>query len=112
LKLFRKYFSLIKNNDIYFLATILDPRIKTKWIKDYIKNLIKIITHLRTFFKDFYYHELELSSADEDILYKSLEYRFLKPYATNTDVNKEHDIDRYFNFLRVKYKPKPKKNQI
>jgi len=95
----------MKGNDIYFLATMLDPRIKTKWVEDYVENPAKVIARLRTFLKDSYYHELELPSADEDALYKSLEYRFLKPYATDTDVDEEHNIDRYLDSPRVKHKP-------
>ncbi len=93
LKLFQEYLGLMNSNDIYFLAMMLDPRIKTKWVEDHVENPTKVIACLRTFLKDSYYHELELPSIDEDALYKSLEYRFLKPYATDTDIDEEHDIN-------------------
>ena len=33
-----EYVNIMKDNDIYFLATILDPRIKTQWIRDNLEN--------------------------------------------------------------------------
>jgi hypothetical protein len=111
LQLFKEYLGFMKNNDIYFLATILDPRIKTKWIKDHIDDADEVITRLRQFLKNTYSHEVELPSADDDTLYKSLEYRFLKPYATDTSMDDEHDIDRYLDSPRIKHKPKAKEDQ-
>ena len=101
----------MKSNDIYFLATLLDPRVKTQWIKDNLNNANTVIKRLRTFLKAMYHHEVELPSADENDLYKSLEYWFLKPYAVDIDMDDEHDIDRYIDSPRVKHKLKAKEDQ-
>jgi hypothetical protein len=111
LQLFKEYLGFMKDNDIYFLATILDPRIKTKWIEDHIDDADKIIARLRQFLKSTYSHDVELPSADDNTLYKSLEYHFLKPYATDINMDDEHDIDRYLDSPRVKHKPKAKEDQ-
>jgi hypothetical protein len=70
-----------------------------------------VIIHLRKFLKDTYYHEVELPSTKESDLYKSLEYRFLKPYTVDIDTDDEHDIDRYIDTLCVKHKLKAKEDQ-
>ena len=59
------------------LQAILDPRIKTQWIRDNFENTDDIIRRIRTFLKETYPHEPELPIADENELYKGLEYRFL-----------------------------------
>jgi hypothetical protein len=46
----------MKGNDIYYIACVLDPRVKTKWLK---RNLSQdeadeIITRIRTFLKATY----------------------------------------------------------
>ena len=52
---FDDYYKLIKSNDIYFIATILDPRIKTQWIKDYLLDEANmIIKRVKTFLKNTY----------------------------------------------------------
>src|ERR1700744_4395514 len=59
------------------LQAILDPRIKTQWIRDNLENADDIIRRIRTFLKETYPHEPELPIADKNKLYKDLEYRFL-----------------------------------
>ena len=83
----------MKSNNIYFLATLLDPRVKTQQIKDNLNNANIVIKRLRTFLKATYYHEVKLPSINENDLYKSLEYRFLKPYAININIDNEYDIN-------------------
>ena len=52
---FDDYYKLIKSNDIYFIATILDPRIKTQWIKDHLPDEANtIIERVKTFLKSTY----------------------------------------------------------
>jgi hypothetical protein len=65
---------------------------------------------IRTFLKETYPHEPELPIADENELYKGLEYRFLEPYV-DTNTQDEHDIDRYLDSPRVKHTPKAKEDQ-
>ena len=57
-----------------------------------------------------YYRKVELPTTDESKLYKSLKYRFLKPYSVDVDINDKHDIDRYLDTSRVKYKLKAKED--
>jgi hypothetical protein len=69
-----------------------------------------VITRLYKFLKDTYYREVELPTANKGKLYKSFEYRFLKPYFINININNEYDINRYLNTPRVKYKLKAKED--
>jgi hypothetical protein len=108
---FKDYIDIIKGNDIYFLATLLDPRVKTQWIKDNLDDADIVIARLRQFLKDTYHHEVELPSADESNLHSSLEYRFLKPYSVDVDTDDEHDVDRYLDTPRVKHKLRANEDQ-
>ena len=74
------------------LQAILDPRIKIQWIRDNLENADDITRRIRTFLKETYPHEPELPIADENELYKGLEYRFLEALRWY-----EHDIDRYLD---------------
>jgi hypothetical protein len=69
---FKDYVDFMKGSDIYFLATLLDRRVKTQWIKDNLGDVDVVIERLRKFLKSTYHREVE--SADEGDLYKSLEY--------------------------------------
>jgi hypothetical protein len=108
---FKDYVDIIKGNNIYFLATLLDPWVKTQWIKNNLNNTDIVIARLRQFLKDTYHHEVELPSTDESNLHSSLEYRFLKPYSVDVDTDDEHDVDRYLNTQRVKHKLRANKDQ-
>ncbi len=94
------------DNDIYYLATILDPRIKIQWIKDNIEDVEKIIDRIRTFLKVIYPPESELSPNEENNIYKSLEYRFIIFYYIDITTD-DFDINRYLDSPRIKYKNKP-----
>ena len=60
LDLFNEYYNFIKSNDIYYSATVLDPRVKTKWIKANCANANTIIQRIRKFLKTTYHLEVEL----------------------------------------------------
>jgi hypothetical protein len=107
---FMKYKQLMEGNDIYYLATILDPRIKTQWIKDHIDNADEVIQRIRTFLKATYPPEPELPANEQNDIYKSLEYRFMLPYQAESTVE-DFDIDSYLNTPRIKYKNKPQDDQ-
>ncbi len=102
---FKEYQELMVDNDIYYLATILDPRIKIQWIKDNIEDVEKIIDRIRTFLKVIYPPEPELSPNEENDIYKNLEYRFMAPYYIDITTD-DFDIDRYLDSPRIKYKNK------
>jgi hypothetical protein len=83
LEKFNEYYGLMKSNDIYFIATVLDPRIKTQWIRDHLPDEAdEIIERIKKFLKEAYPFEPKLPSHEDPNAYKSLEYRFLLPYTT------------------------------
>jgi len=92
------------------LQAILDPRIKTQWIRDSLENADDIIRRIRTFLKETYPHEPELPIADENELYKGLEYRFLETYV-DTNTQDEHDIDRCLDSPRVKHRQRRRRTK-
>jgi hypothetical protein len=52
---FNEYYSLLKSNDIYFIATVLDPQIKTQWIRDHLPDEAdEIIACIKKFLKEAY----------------------------------------------------------
>jgi hypothetical protein len=51
---FNKYNEYMKENMIYFVALILDPRIKTCWIKKNMEDPDTLIEEIRTFLKATY----------------------------------------------------------
>lgn len=53
-KVFDKYYRLMLNNNVYLVATVLDPRIKLKWIRENIKNPNHTIERVRSFLKALY----------------------------------------------------------
>jgi hypothetical protein len=57
LETFNGYYTAIKENDMYWIACILDPRVKTKWLQKNHQNADEIIACIKTFLKDAYYPE-------------------------------------------------------
>ena len=107
---FKEYQELMADNDIYYLVTILDPRIKIQLIKDNIEDAEKIIDRICTFLKVIYPPEPEFSPNEENDIYKSLEYRFMAPYYIDITTD-DFDIDRYLDSPRIKYKNKLQDDQ-
>jgi len=54
IKVFDKYYGLMSEHDLYYVALVLDPRVKTKWIQDNVPNLTVVIDRIRTFLKATY----------------------------------------------------------
>jgi hypothetical protein len=44
----------MSEHDLYYVALVLDPRVKTKWIQDNVPNLTAVIDRIRTFLKATY----------------------------------------------------------
>jgi hAT family dimerisation domain. len=114
-EVFFKYNGLMKNNDIYFITMILDPRIKTKWIKN---NLFETITtatiqHIRTFLKATYPPEIELPSL-EVLAYKkeSIQHSLLEEFQSVSLLDNVSDIDQYFDTPPIHFKLSISDNQI
>ena len=111
LEKFDKYFKRIKSNNIYFITTVLDPRVKTQQISNNFDAIDArtIINRIKTFLKATYTHEPKLPECSPKDAYRSLKYRFLLLY-TNKPNNTESNINRYFNTLRVKHRASVKDN--
>jgi hypothetical protein len=96
ISLLERYYDYVKCNDIYYIASILDPRIKTKWLK-MLPDGEKIIVRIRAFLKKAYPAQKKPTSTALSANYKSLEYRFLEAFQpTQYDIS-ESDIDQYFD---------------
>ena len=105
IEVFEKYYSYIGEHDLYYIATVLDPRIKTKWIEENCENPSKVIDRIQAFLKATYpLPDSELPSNTIDDVFQSLEYQFVAPFLDrSTEEAIEHDIDTYINTPRVKY---------
>ena len=102
----------MKDNDIYYIASVLDPRVKTRVIQKYVSNTDEVIERIQKFLKATYRVELELPpQRNEASTHKSLEYEFLEEYESTWDDSTENDIDRYFNTPPVKFVLDKKEDQ-
>ncbi len=54
---FEGYFEDMKNNDIYQIACVLDPRVKTNWLKKNMDDADEIIERVKLFLKKAYPEE-------------------------------------------------------
>jgi hypothetical protein len=57
LDVFNKYYLAIKSNNIYWIACILDPRIKGNWLKKNHPDASDIITRIKSYLKEAYQAE-------------------------------------------------------
>ncbi|KAJ5267673.1 hypothetical protein N7478_010481 [Penicillium angulare] len=94
--LLERYHGCVKDNDIYYIASVLDPRIKTKWLKT-LPDGERIINRIRVFLKKAYPSPKQPISTALSTSYKSFEYRFLEAFQPTQYNVAESDIDRYFN---------------
>jgi hypothetical protein len=113
LEVFKEYYSYIKDNDIYYITCVLDPRVKTKWLKKNVPGADVIINRVKTFLKKAYPLEpelLEISRAKSQKKKKSMTFLFLEEYAKT--VTTDNDIKRFFTTLGVKAVLDKKENQV
>jgi len=96
ISLLEQYYDCIKGNDIYYIASVLDPRIKTKWLKT-LPDGEKIINRIRAFLKKAYPTQKQPVSTALSTDYKSFEYRFLEAFQPTQCNVVESDIDQYFD---------------
>src|ERR1700722_11295253 len=73
---FEEYNGLMKEINIYYIAYVLDPQIKTQFLKDNIEDADEIIERIQIFLKATYPSEPELPLHNDEGLHRSLEYRF------------------------------------
>lgn len=94
--LLEHYHDCVKDNDIYYIASVLDPRIKTKWLKT-LPDGERIIDRIRAFLKKAYPTPKQPISTALNTGYKSFEYRFLEAFQPAQYHVAESDIDQYFD---------------
>ena len=76
---FDEYYKLLSENDLPYIATVLDPRIKTKWIEEHCENPTNIIRRIRAFLKATYpLPDLPLPEHTPADIFKTLEFQFLR----------------------------------
>lgn len=89
----------MKSNDVYQLALVLDPRIKTAQLKKNTPGFAEIIKRLKTFLKKTYPRELTLPSHPLKKK-KSYEFEMLKEYAITRKIDCDV-VNRYFNIVII-----------
>jgi hypothetical protein len=104
LEKFNEYNNYMKGNDIHYIASVLDPRIKCQWLQKNVDDAEGIIKRIRTFLKSVYPPEPELPPHENDRLHRSLEYRFLEEFETTTTIGNSTDIDRYLDTPSIAFK--------
>ena len=97
IEVFNKYWNLMGEHNLYYITTVLNPRIKTKWIRQNIPNPNEVIDRIRTFLKATYpLPEPELLNNIPADVFQVLEYTFFEPYTEPTE-GVQSDIDLYLN---------------
>jgi hypothetical protein len=102
---FDKYYRYMLDSNIFFIATVLDPRIKTKWIQQNVENPDEVIERIRVFLKATYPPpDPDLPTHAEDEAFQSLEYQFVAPFLDQSSADTvENDIDTYLDTPCIKY---------
>jgi hypothetical protein len=70
----------MKKNDMYWIACVLDPRVKTNWLKRNHTDAEQIINRIKSFLKKAYPAKETLptiSRAEAEKRKSSMEYEFL-----------------------------------
>jgi hypothetical protein len=101
----------MQNNDIHYIAIVLDPRIKCQWICKNVVDEDLIISRIRKFLKATYPSEPELPSHDDNHLHRSFEYRFLEEFEIGRTTDDLSDIDRYLDTPPIVFKLSKSDNQ-
>ena len=82
-------------------ALILDPRIKTQWLKRNIPEADEIINRIKTFLKEAYPVEPELLSESRGSSQKKKSLAMEYPLEYGSPFAAEDEIDRYFDLSQV-----------
>ncbi len=80
---FNEYFQYMKENDTYQIACVLDPRIKTNWLRKNTSDPREIITRIKKYLKESY--PLTMSSKTEEPPQKrkkGLDFELLEEYRS------------------------------
>lgn len=93
---FNEYFQYVEENDTYWIACVLDPRIKTNWLRRNTSDPSGIISRIKKYLKESY--PLTMSDKTQEPPQKrkkGLDFELLEEYGSR--VTFDDDIDRYFN---------------
>ncbi|KAI9041056.1 zinc finger protein [Aspergillus affinis] len=111
ISLLEQYHDCAKDIDIYYIASVLDPRIKTKSLKT-LPDGEKIIGRIRAFLKKAYPTSKQPVSTTLSTNWKSFEYRFLEAFQPTQYNVAESDIDQYSDTPTIStgFEKKPEPN--
>ena len=113
LETFNGYYTAIKENDMYWITCVLDPRVKTKQLQKNHQNTDEIINRIKAFLKDAYQPEQQLPNRplnNKEKIELSIEMDFLQEYGSA--ITNEDDIERYFNTPQVNFVLNEKEYQV
>jgi len=104
---FEKYWSLLDNQLIYYIAAVLDPRIKGLWLQKKLQNGDAIVAKVRQFLCSKYKlpdsaQTVESEASEFAKTKTSTQLRMLREVQSNT-ISKANDIDRYFDLPVVNW---------
>src|SRR5450432_740654 len=93
---FDKYYEIMSTTLIYFVAAVLDPRIKGAWIEKHHEKGNSLLTDVHKYIHEIYPKETSTSQWEErDDRYQGLQSKVLQAlYKGKTSIS---DIDRYFD---------------
>jgi hypothetical protein len=89
---------------MYWIACVLDPRIKIKWIEKNYLDIEEIIARIKGYLKKAYIPEEQLLVSligKQEKFRVDIEMEFLQEYGSA--VSADDDIERYFNSPQVSY---------
>lgn len=115
LRVFNEYYAYMRTNDIYWVACILDPRVKTKWLLKNVPEARQIVQQIKDKIKKKYQVADELPESQNSQQLgskkkKSLSFSFLEEYAET--ILTDDDVERYLDTPTVKAVLNPKENQL
>ena len=104
-----EYSGYMKENDTYWIASILDPRVKTAWLwKNSTNEANTIITRIKKYLRDSY--PTEKKQMQEPILQeKSFESDFLRQYTSTEQILSYWSVFRYS--VDITWKSKQRKER-
>jgi hypothetical protein len=86
-----EYYDYVKGNDIYYIANVLNPQIKTHWLQT-LPYGNEVINRIKAFLKRAYPSKIQPVSTALNTEYKSLEYRFLEAFQPTQNLTGQTDI--------------------
>ncbi|KAJ9480456.1 hypothetical protein VN97_g13118 [Penicillium thymicola] len=100
ISLLEKYHDCVPDSGIYYIASVLDPQIKTKWLKT-LPDGEEIIDRIRAFLGKAYSTPKQPILTTPNTNWKTFEYRSLEAFQPTQDNLAEPDIDKYFDIPTI-----------